>query len=68
MVQRPRNLYEPRSCLGSESDSHILNKNQENVPQNSATNEIETMTHVSGGNTPIFADESTMPGQNDSYE
>ncbi|CAC5381815.1 unnamed protein product [Mytilus coruscus] len=66
-VQRTRNLYEPRSCLGSLLDSHILNENRENVPQNSATNEVETMTRVSGGNTPIFADESTMPRQNDIY-
>ncbi|CAC5381761.1 unnamed protein product [Mytilus coruscus] len=66
-VQRIRNLYEPRSCLGSLSNPHILNENRENVPQNSATNEVETMTRVSGGNTPIFADESTMPRQNDSY-
>ncbi|CAG2252986.1 unnamed protein product [Mytilus edulis] len=66
-VQRTKNLYEPRSCLGSVSDSHILNKNRENVPQNSATNEVETMTRVSGGNTPIFTDESTMPKHNDSY-
>ncbi|CAG2206102.1 unnamed protein product [Mytilus edulis] len=66
-VQRTKNLYEPRSCLGSVSDSHILNKNRENVPKNSATNEVETMTRVSGGNTPIFTDESTMPRHNDSY-
>ncbi|VDH91508.1 Hypothetical predicted protein [Mytilus galloprovincialis] len=47
-VQRTRHLYEPRSCLGSVSDSHILNKNRENVPQSSTTNEVETMTRVSG--------------------
>ncbi|CAC5383459.1 unnamed protein product [Mytilus coruscus] len=35
--------------------------------KNSATNEVETITRDSGGNTPIFDDESTMPRQNDNY-